>query len=63
MPTAAELFVKCLEGEENLHVMDAWLDSSIHFITVRQEQGAAFMANGYGRLTGKPGECLATLGQ
>jgi len=70
---AAELFVKCLEnegvqyvfgipGEENLDVMDALLDSSIIFITVRHEQGAAFMADVYGRLTGKPGVCLATLG-
>jgi len=70
---AAELFVKCLEnegvefifgipGEENLDVMDALLDSSIKFITVRHEQGAAFMADVYGRLTGKAGVCLATLG-
>ncbi len=70
---AAELFVKCLEnegveyifgipGEENLDVMDALLDSNIQFITVRHEQGAAFMADVYGRLTGKAGVCLATLG-
>ncbi len=70
---AAELFVKCLEnegveyifgipGEENLDVMDALLDSKIRFITVRHEQGAAFMADVYGRLTGKAGVCLATLG-
>ena len=70
---AAELFVKCLEnegveyifgipGEENLDVMDALLDSSIKFITARHEQGAAFMADVYGRLTGKAGVCLATLG-
>ena len=70
---AAELFVKCLEnegveyifgipGEENLDVMDALLDSSIKFITTRHEQGAAFMADVYGRLTGKAGVCLATLG-
>ena len=70
---AAELFVKCLEqegveyifgipGEENLDVMDALLDSSIQFVTTRHEQGAAFMADVYGRLTGKPGVCLATLG-
>ena len=73
MPTAAELFVRCLEnegvhtifgipGEENLHVMDALRDSTIEFITVRHEQGAAFMADVYGRLTGKAGVCLATLG-
>ncbi len=70
---AAELFVRCLEnegveyifgipGEENLDVMDALLDSTIKFITVRHEQGAAFMADVYGRLTGKAGVCLATLG-
>jgi acetolactate synthase-1/2/3 large subunit len=70
---AAELFVRCLEnegvefifgipGEENLDVMDALLDSKIKFITVRHEQGAAFMADVYGRLTGKAGVCLATLG-
>lgn len=70
---SAELFIKCLEnegveyifgipGEENLDVMDALLDSSIKFVTVRHEQGAAFMADVYGRLTGKPGVCLGTLG-
>ena len=70
---AAELFIKCLEnegvteifgipGEENLDVMDALLDSKIRFITTRHEQGAAFMADVYGRLTGKAGVCLATLG-
>jgi len=70
---AAELFIKCLEnegveyifgipGEENLDVMDALLDSPIKFVTTRHEQGAAFMADVYGRLTGKAGVCLATLG-
>ncbi len=70
---SAELFVRCLEnegveyifgipGEENLDVMDALLDSDIRFITTRHEQGAAFMADVYGRLTGKPGVCLSTLG-
>ncbi|MBI5041217.1 MAG: acetolactate synthase large subunit, partial [Gammaproteobacteria bacterium] len=70
---AAELFVKCLEnegveyifgvpGEENLDLMDALLDSSIKFVTCRHEQGAAFMADVYGRLTGRAGVCLATLG-
>lgn len=73
MPTAAELFVRCLEnegveyifgipGEENLHVMDALRESSVEFITVRHEQGAAFMADVYGRLTGRAGVCLGTLG-
>ena len=70
---AAQLLVKCLEnegveyifgvpGEENLDVMDALLDSSIEFITTRHEQGAAFMADVYGRLTGRAGVCLSTLG-
>ncbi len=70
---AAELFVRCLEnegvdriygipGEENIDVMDALLDSDIQFVTTRHEQGAAFMADVYGRLTGKAGVCLATLG-
>ena len=70
---AAQLFIKCLEdegveyifgipGEENLDVMDALLDSTIRFITTRHEQGAAFMADVYGRLTGKAGVCLSTLG-
>ncbi len=70
---ASELFVRCLEnegieyvfgipGEENLDLMDAMLDSDIEFITVRHEQGAAFMADVYGRLTGRAGVCLATLG-
>lgn len=70
---AAELFVKCLEneeveyifgipGEENLDLMDAMLDSDIKFILTRHEQGAAFMADVYGRLTGKAGVCLSTLG-
>lgn len=70
---AAGLFVKCLEnegvdtifgipGEENLDVMDALLDSDIRFVTTRLELGAAFMADVYGRLTGRAGVCLATLG-
>ncbi len=70
---ASELIVKCLEnegvgyifgipGEENLDVMDALVGSSIRFITTRHEQGAAFMADVYGRLTGEAGVCLATLG-
>ncbi|MGK7940099.1 MAG: acetolactate synthase large subunit, partial [Crocosphaera sp.] len=69
----AELLVKCLEnegveyifglpGEENLHILEALKDSSIQFITTRHEQGAAFMADVYGRLTGKAGVCLSTLG-
>jgi len=69
----AELLVQCLEnegvqyvfglpGEENLHVLEALKHSSIQFITTRHEQGAAFMADVYGRLTGKAGVCLSTLG-
>jgi acetolactate synthase I/II/III large subunit len=71
--TVARLLVDCLEnegveyvfglpGEENLHVIDALADSSIRFITTRDERGAAFMADTYGALTGRPGVCLATLG-
>jgi acetolactate synthase-1/2/3 large subunit len=70
---AAELFIRCLEnegvetifgipGEENIDVMDVLLDSTICFVTTRHEQGAAFMADVCGRLTGKAGVCLATLG-
>ncbi len=70
---AAELFVKCLEleavpfvfglpGEENMDVMDALLDSNLRFIQTRHEQGAAFMADVQGRLTGKASVCLSTLG-
>ncbi len=70
---AAELFIRCLEnegveyifgipGEENLDVMDALHDSRIRFITTRHEQGAAFMADVYGRLNGRAGVCLSTLG-
>ncbi len=70
---ASELFIRCLEnegveyifglpGEENVDVMDALLDSTIEFVTVHHEQGAAFMADVYGRLTGRAGVCLSTLG-
>ncbi|MET0962655.1 MAG: acetolactate synthase large subunit [Noviherbaspirillum sp.] len=70
---AAELFVKCLEnenveyifgipGEENIDVMDALLGSPITFVTTHHEQGAAFMADVYGRLTGRAGVCMSTLG-
>ena len=70
---AADLLVECLQeegveyifgipGEENLAVMNAIDQSPIKFITTRHEQGAAFMADVYGRLTGKAGVCLATLG-
>jgi acetolactate synthase-1/2/3 large subunit len=69
----AELLIACLEnegvkyifglpGEENLHILEALENSSIQFITTRHEQGAAFMADVYGRLTGRAGVCLSTLG-
>jgi acetolactate synthase-1/2/3 large subunit len=71
--TTAELLIRCLEheevrfmfgvpGEETLDITDALLDSSIQFIPTRHEQGAAFMADVYGRLSGKAGVCLSTLG-
>jgi acetolactate synthase-1/2/3 large subunit len=70
---AADLLVRCLEnegvarvfgvpGEETLSLLDALAVSSISFIPTRHEQGAALMADVYGRLTGRPGVCLATLG-
>ncbi len=70
---ASDLFVRCLEaegvthifgvpGEENADVMMSLMDSSIDFVLCRHEQAAAFMADTYGRLTGRPGVCLATLG-
>ena len=49
-------------GESYLAVLDALHDSSIQFITNRQEGGAAFMADAYGKMTGKPGICFATRG-
>ena len=71
--TVAEVLVKCLEnegvkyvfgipGEENLDMMNALEKSDIRVIVVRHEQGAAFMADMYGRLTGKAGVCFSTLG-
>ena len=70
---ASDLFIKCLEsegveyifgipGEENLDLLNSLKDSSIKLILTRHEQGAGFMAAVYGRLTGKPGVCLSTLG-
>jgi len=70
---ASELLVKCLEnegveyifglpGEENIDVLDALIDSPIQFVTTKHEQGAAFIADVYGRLTGRAGVCLSTLG-
>src|SRR5271168_5101149 len=51
-----------LPGEENLDVLESLRNSKIEFIVTRHEQAAAFMAATYGRLTGKPGVCLSTLG-
>lgn len=70
---ASDLFLRCLEaegveyifgvpGEENADMMMSLLDSPIEFVICRHEQGAAYMADMYGRLTGKPGVCLGTLG-
>jgi len=70
---ASELFIKALEhenveyifgipGEENLDLLDALSRSSIKLIVTRHEQAAGFMAATYGRLTGKTGVCLSTLG-
>lgn len=49
-------------GESYLDVLDALHDSSIRFVINRQEGGAAFMAEAYGKLTGKPGICFVTRG-
>ena len=70
---ASDLFVKVLEeegveyifgipGEENLDLLNSLKDSSIKLILTRHEQAAGFMAATYGRLTGKSGVCLSTLG-
>ncbi|MFO0041339.1 MAG: thiamine pyrophosphate-binding protein, partial [Pseudomonadota bacterium] len=70
---ASDLFVKALEaegvqyvfgipGEENLDLLESLRTSTIKLILTRHEQGAGFMAATYGRLTGKAGVCLATLG-
>lgn len=70
---ASDLFVRCLEnegveyifgipGEENADTMLSLNDSPIDFVLCRHEQAAAFAADVYGRLTGKSGVCLATLG-
>ena len=70
---ASDLFVKALEaegveyvfgipGEENLDLLESLRESSIKLVLTRHEQGAGFMAATYGRLTGKVGVCLSTLG-
>lgn len=71
--SVASLLVRCLEsegveyvfgipGEENIRFVDALNGSAIRFILTRHEQGASFMADIYGRLTGRAGVCCATLG-
>jgi acetolactate synthase-1/2/3 large subunit len=70
---ASDLFVECLElegvkhvfgipGEETLDLNESLSRSSIDFVPVRHEQGGAYMADVYGRLTGHAGVCLGTLG-
>src|SRR5260370_40025953 len=70
---AADVFVECLEaegvryvfgipGEETLDLNESLENSSITFVPVRHEQGGAYMADMYGRLTGRAGVCLGTLG-
>lgn len=73
MKKGSDIFVAALEnegvdrifgvpGEENLDVLESLRTSSIKLILTRHEQAAAFMAATHGRLTGRPGVCLATLG-
>src|SRR6201989_2070767 len=73
MPKGSDLLVAALEnegvdqifgvpGEENLDVVEALRRSKISLILTRHEQAAAFMAATHGRLTGKPGVCITTLG-
>jgi len=70
---ASEVFVECLEsegvkyvfgipGEETLDLNESLEKSSVSFLPVRHEQGGAYMADMYGRLTGRAGVCLGTLG-
>jgi acetolactate synthase-1/2/3 large subunit len=70
---ASDVFVECLEaegvkhvfgipGEETLDLNESLADSSVAFVPVRHEQGGAFMADMVGRLTGRAGVCLGTLG-
>ena len=74
MSTAAQLMVECLEaegvtlvfgipGEENIHFVQALAGSAqIRYVLARHEQAAAFMAEMYGRVTGRPAVVSATLG-
>ena len=70
---SSDLMVKALEnegveyifgipGEENLDFLNSLIGSSIQLVLTRHEQAAGFIAATYGRLTGKPGVCLSTLG-
>src|SRR3954451_17872651 len=70
---ASDVFVECLEaegvkrvfgipGEETLDLKEPLADSSVEFVPVRHEQGGAYIADVYGRLTGRAGVCLGTLG-
>jgi acetolactate synthase-1/2/3 large subunit len=70
---ASDVFVECLEaegvkhvfgipGEETLDLNESLADSQIEFVPVRHEQGGAYIADVYGRLTGRAGVCLGTLG-
>jgi acetolactate synthase-1/2/3 large subunit len=70
---ASDVFVECLEaegvkyvfgipGEETLDLNESLAGSSVQFVPVRHEQGGAYMADAYGRLTGRAGVCLGTLG-
>src|SRR5476651_1095716 len=73
MTKASDLFVAALEnegverifgipGEENLDLVESLRTSKIKLVVTRHEQAAAFMASTHGRLTGRPGVCLSTLG-
>ncbi|WP_298967861.1 acetolactate synthase large subunit [uncultured Methylobacterium sp.] len=73
MPKGSDLLVRALEnegverifgipGEENLDVVESLRRSRIELVLTRHEQAAAFMAATHGRLTGRPGVCLSTLG-
>lgn len=73
MTKASDLFVAALEaegvdmlfalpGEENLDLLESLRTSTIRLVLVRHEQAAGFMAATWGRLTGRAGVCLSTLG-
>src|SRR5918999_1280197 len=70
---ASDVFVECLEaegvtyvfgipGEETVDLNESLADSSVEFVPVRHEQGGGYIADVYGRLTGRAGVCLGTLG-